>query len=198
MVDRERKTRAEAVAESRLASARRGKRELKPGALRDGVGFVWRVLTGTERQEAEAHAYARFAQLGLPHEYRAYASIEDETWYQVLWRALRDPDDPNLPLARDVDELRDLIGDEERDELATAYGDFEEEVNPIGAARPISEAEFEAIVEAIKKNDPARGISFGSVTLWRCLVSMADRLSSSQKLRSSSSSSSGPEKSPNP
>lgn len=102
------------------------------------VPFRWRQLTGTEKQIARSLAVRRLQQLDLPLDLLSGTDLEDECSWQILAMAMRDPDEPGaageypLALAANVDELRELLSTDERDELITRYLDFEErlEANP--------------------------------------------------------------------
>jgi len=158
----------EAQAHSALARMRRGKRETKPGALPgDKTPFVWRVLSGTEKQECLAAAADRFRELNLPVELRMHSDLEDEVVWQILFLAMRDAASVGdasepfpVPFAASVDELRDLLSVDERDLLASEYLDFEDDVNPDPAK--LHPELFDAIAEAAKKKDRAVLNSFGS------------------------------------
>ncbi|KKM84773.1 hypothetical protein LCGC14_1295800 [marine sediment metagenome] len=183
-------------AESKIAQRLRGRRSTQPDCI-DGtdVNFVWRILMGSEKQEVTAGACRRFEDLGLDKEFRWFRDIEDEMVWQILFRAMRDPDyegDAGEPypktLAHSVDELRDLLTVEERDKLVSRYLDFEEVINP-----PIGNPEifFDQINEAVKKNDsPAERMTalldFGSHLLASYIL-----FSESQQSTSPTSSSSG-------
>jgi len=173
----------EAQALSKLAAMRAGKRHLKPGALPvDGTPFLWRVLTRGEKQECEAAAVARFAEMGIPVELRGHQAFEDELTTQVLWLAMRDADKPERPFATDAKEVRDLLTADELDVLWTKYADFEEEVNPDELTiDPELSAEID---RALKKKDARVLISFGSRSLANYLLATDNPLSSSPMPRS--------------
>jgi hypothetical protein len=184
------------AAESKIAQRLRGRRSTKPDCI-DGtdVNFVWRILSGSEKQEVTAGACRRFEELGLEKEFRWFRDIEDEMCWQIIYRGMRDPDDEGTaadpypkPLAHSVDELRDLLTPEERDMLLSRYIDFEEIVNP-----PIGDPEvfFEQIQQAVKKNETIAErmtalINFGSHMLASYIL-----FSESQPSTSPTSSSSG-------
>lgn len=139
----------QARAESALARYRAGKQHTKPGELPGGGAFVWRVLTGAENQACLAAAIEHFEKMKIPAELRAYSDLEDETFWQILFRAMRDPGDVSKTLAKSVDELRQLLDSDERDILAQQYLDFKSEVNP--QPSELSPATFAAIRAAVQK-----------------------------------------------
>lgn len=167
---------AEAV--SRLATMRKGQRHTKRGVLPgDGIEFVWRLLSGAEKQAALAAAVQRMEALKLPIELRSYSDLEDECVWQLLAQAMRDPQHPGPSgtypetLARDADELRELLTVDERDALITAYLDFEDEVDPDPAT--ISDELYAAIETAVKKRDARALRNFGSNLLASFVLSGA-------------------------
>ena len=88
-----------------------------------------------------------------------YTDLEDEVSWQILGRAMRDPDQPGttsdpypVPLGS-VDDLRDALTVDERDVLMSEYMDFEDEVDPDPMFKP--DEWHEQIEEALKKNDRA-------------------------------------------
>jgi hypothetical protein len=175
---------------SRLAQLRKGIRALKPAEAL-GMTFVWRILSGTEKQDCLGSAVSRFAELGIPNELRMYSDLEDELAWQILWRAMRDTTDVGTdgdarPFAKDVAECRDMLSIDERDALLAAYLDFEEEASP-----PLGDGEvfFEQIRSLLKKNESATHkarqlISYGSRTLATYLATTAGQQSISPTGRS--------------
>jgi hypothetical protein len=163
--------------ESRLRAMRAGKRYTRPSKIpantvldQPEIPFVWRVVTENERADAVQSAHEYLGRRHVPIVVPGQSYLEDETAWQVLWHAMRDPDNPDRPLARDVDELREFVSAEERDALITEYLDVEEFVNP--DLRGLSGDERAALIEALKKNDTRTGLSFGSVALWSFLRTM--------------------------
>lgn len=177
-----------------LEKLRNGRRATKPGDLPgDGPGsslpFMWRKLTRTETQEATAAAVSRLAELGLPPEIRGYETLQDETYIQILWRAMRSRT-PEVsasgepypaPLAPTADELRDLLHDDEADILASQYLDLEEETGATWAT--VTEMEREQIVAALKKKDVESLINFGSAMLSSFLLTLDDLPETSTTMR---------------
>jgi len=175
--------------ESRLRAMRAGKRYTRPGQIpanealgAAAVDFLWRVVTENERAEAVQAAHEYLEQRRIPVVVPGQSYLEDETSWQILWRAMRDPERPEKPLARDVDELREFLSFEERDMLITGYMDLEEFVNP--DLHGLSSDERDALVAALKKNDTRTGLSFGSALLWNFLRTMDGQPWSSPTARS--------------
>lgn len=100
-----------------------------PARNLEEVPFVWRLLSPSERQLVRARAVARIHELGVPANLRGARDLEDEASYQLLAIAMRDgeergpdPRDPYpRPLVGSVDELRNLLGHAERDQLVARY-----------------------------------------------------------------------------
>lgn len=160
-------------AESRLRAMRAGRRYTKPSQVpaneemgHPSVPFVWRIVTENERADAVAAAHRYLEDRHVPIVVPGQSYLEQETAWQLLWRAMRDPDH-DKPLARDVDELREFLTHEERDILITEYLDVEELVNP--DLRSLSKEERALLIEALKKNDTRTGLSFGCAMLWAFL-----------------------------
>jgi hypothetical protein len=158
---------------SKLAKLIRGRRHVKHSRIPDDespIPFVWVVLTGREKQEAAADSLRRFKDLGIPSELRSYSDLDDELTWQIIARAMRDPDVPGTdaqPFPRQlapVDEVRELTVDE-RDILMSEYLDLEEEVDP--DPLKMSRDWHAEIESALKKTPPdVRALSnFGSRTL---------------------------------
>jgi hypothetical protein len=195
--------RGAAAAQSKLARYRNAYRAHKPDVLRgdpergiEALPFVWRLLNGQEKQDAMSAAVARLDGVGIPLELMGSAELEDELSWQILARAMRDPDvqgeldrDPYpVPLAADVDELRQRLTTDERDDLRYRYLDFEEENDR--APRDLSAEEMLAI-ERVAKKKPSESLaqlmSFGTRSLALYLRSSVARLSPSASGSSGSS-----------
>lgn len=182
---------------SALAKIAGGRRQVRKCEML-GHTFVWRVLSGTEKQDCLGGAVQRFADLGIPTELRVYSDLEDELCWQVLWHAMRDPeiigtDSHPYPraYAASVSECRDVLTVDERDMLIIAYMDFQEEINPAATEPAMFSAQIE---EVLKKNDDSTQqltdlINFGSHSLATYLLTMASQQSSSPNPNSSPTSS---------
>lgn len=194
---------AQVAAASRLATLRSNPRATKPDVIvgdaargEEPIPFMWRMLSGTEKQLVRANAVRQINGLGIPLELLGATDLEDECGWQILALAMRNPDeigpDPRNPyphpLAASVDELRDLLDTDERDALVTRYLDFEEEFDK--EPSDMTEAELGAIL-ALAKKKPSESlgplINFGSRTLARCLLTLVAQLSSSPSGSSSNS-----------
>lgn len=181
----------EAEAISALAKARQPKkRPTKPGKMpNDGAEFVWRTLSHDDKQLAMAAAIKRFDEIGIPHEFRQYQDIESEVFLQMLHLAMRDPCNVELrSFAYSAAELRQYLTTDERDILSTQLLDFEEE-HEDPSIDELTDAEFDAVLDTVKKNDRQRSISYGSNMLFLCLRTLVSQLETSTISSSSSGSS---------
>jgi hypothetical protein len=158
----------EAKAISRLASLRRGKKQVKRAAWpgRDDVFFDLAVLSCSEVQECHAEAVKRFAALKVPIDTYFMSLFQDELMTQLLYRAMRDPDDETHErlFAEDVDDLRDNTEVDERAELFALYEDFRILVDP-DFDKELSSSERGAILEALGKKDASALRAIGSAAL---------------------------------
>ena len=140
-----------------LAKLVQGRQHTKPSIIPGTrIAFVWRVLGGREKQECLAGALQRFKDMGMPPELRHYTDLEDEVTWQMIGRAMRDPeiksDDRGpypKPLAT-IDEIRDTLSTDERDIMMSEYMDLEDEVDPDPMFK--SEQWHAQVEEALKKS----------------------------------------------
>lgn len=101
---------------------------------------------------------------------------EDERAYHVLYRALRDKDDPRQPFADSISELKGALVLPEAQRLYNEYKQFEAEEFP-----DIVDAEmFERMVEEAKKNSLSDLLSsFGFDVVRRSMPGLISRLGKS-------------------
>lgn len=173
---------ANARAESRLAKMRRGKSELRvvvwPGisdAEGQPVAVALRVLSCGEVQECHAEANRRFLDLRLPIDSVHTVSLfEDEVMLQLLVRACRNVERPHdEPFAIDAADMRENTTVDERAAMFSLYRDFASEVDP--APDKMSGAEFDEIIELVKKKAEGTLLGLGSRKLVSFLLTMASR-----------------------
>ena len=176
---------------SKLAR-QRIQRDTKPDTLTgdpargvEPVPFVWRQLSGTEKQVARALAVKRLEELRIPLDLLGGSDLEDECSWQILAIAMRNADDRGEnprepfpePLATDVDELRDLLSTDERDVLITRYMDFEESLDQ--APMETTPAELKLVRHlAIRPPAEALGalVNLGTRTLAMAVVALVAEL----------------------
>lgn len=123
-----------------------------PGERGKGVAVgIWNLLQ-YETQQARLDAVKWIQEVcKVPDSaLLADASLADEeTKNQLLFRALRDPQNPSAPFASTVNELRTLLTPDERDALYTQYLDFVDERSPLRKLK--SAEEIDQIVTALGK-----------------------------------------------
>ena len=153
-----------------------GKRHIRvikfPGTDQD---VALRVLNNSETQEALFATERHFRDKEIEVTLTTAEAFEDENTTQILFRALRNAEDPSEPLAASPDELRRALTREEKDHLVELYLEFEKEISP--SAANMSEEEMEALFEDLKKT-PELGNNLSSGTLKRLIGYLASRPSS--------------------
>jgi len=156
-----------------LAELRKGRRHTRecgfPGMPE--VRMVVVPLFVDELQVAHAAAEARFRDLGIEVTVLTADDFTSELHLQILSRALRDPDDPELrcPMFRDADELRSNSTADERTLLVDEYVEVQSAANP--AQESVPNEVFDEIQDAIKKKDQTRLSYIGSRMLSLYLLS---------------------------
>jgi hypothetical protein len=134
-----------------------GKRDLRivkfPGTDQD---VALRVLSSEELQEVAFATEKLFADKNIKVTATTIGAYEDENTTQILFRALRDPIDPDQPFAKDVDELRRLLVAGEKDILVELYSAFEQETSSFEIT--VSEEEEDGPFEKSKQNPGAHGL----------------------------------------
>lgn len=150
---------------SLLQKLKAGKKNVKiikfPG---EDVEVALQVLTGQEIQDAVFAAQNLFKKADMEVITSTFDAYEDERTTQILFRALRDPEDTKNSFATTVGELRAMLTNEEKNILVIQYMEFEKECSPNFSELP--EAEFEELWEALKKNPdrPLNDLSLGMLT----------------------------------
>jgi hypothetical protein len=135
--------------------------------------FKLRLLSGDEQQACHADAFLRFKDLGLPPEnIQCVQPYEEELIVQLLSRACRDPSDSTKPFALDADDLRRYTTTDQRAIVTRWYGDLREEVGPDFA--DLTQAQYEAIRDAVKKKDKVTLLRFGCAGLVTYMITTAD------------------------
>ncbi len=164
---------------SLLERLKAGKRNVRiidfPGAADARVAL--RVLSTQELQDAAIATEELFKARGVEIGVGVIDAYQGERSTQILFRALRDPDDPNKPFAATVDELRGQLMRGEMDALEAAYSDFQAECSPDMAE--MSAADFEKIWDELKKSPRAHMSGLSSATLRGLITFLASRQQSS-------------------
>jgi hypothetical protein len=99
----------------------------------------------------------------------------EETHNQILFRCLRNPNDPAKPAFGNVGEIRTLLTPDERESLHDQYLDFVQERSPLKKLRSI--AEVDELVAAMGKGSLGRQwiASYDIVSLRSITLSLAER-----------------------
>jgi hypothetical protein len=92
-----------------------------PGTRHD---VILRMLSKAEFWEAIYGANDHFEALGIDIRHISSEIYETELTFQILARALRDPDDPEEPYSSSADEFRQLSTSDEVAALAEEYNKF--------------------------------------------------------------------------
>ncbi len=123
------------------------------GAAAGAKVTLWN-LTDHESRTARLEAIkylvdvCKLSELHLAHD---PALADEEVKTQLLWRALRDPDEPLRPFASTVNKLRVHLTPDEREALFAAYLEFVDERSPIRRIR--SDEELDGLAEALGKGE---------------------------------------------
>ncbi len=163
----------EARPTSRLAKMMRGKNQgrevLWPGT---DVHVYLRPLSCAEVLECYAAAHKVFAALELPPSGFLLDPYQDELATQILFRACRDPEKPEKPLAIDADDLRDNTTPDERSAMMALYTDLLADVDP--ALEELSPEIARDIADAVKKKAARTLRRFGSSMLASYLLTTGE------------------------
>ena len=135
------------------------------------------ILSSQEVQDSIFAAETLFKKAGVEVSASTLDAYEDERTTQILWRALRDPDQPKEPFAATVGELRKDLTQAEKSILAELYNGFERECSPDFVT--MTDGEFEELFEVVKKNPDPLTSDLNTGTLRGLLRYLASRPSKS-------------------
>jgi hypothetical protein len=176
-----------------------------------GGGMVsFRKLRDQELTEARAEAVSFLEQLVRTLEKRKleedrvppelYFALDEnflieEGERQILLRAMRDPENPEQPLAGSVGELRAGLDADARKALMTAYNTWKDDEGPVTRVKTLEEAR--GLVAAVGKEQRPSLLwtYYDRFSLANIVIELDDRLTTLLKTPSSSS---GPSPSPEP
>jgi len=113
------------------------------------VKVVLRVLNQQDFQEAAFAAERLFKSEKIETNLMTADEYENEKALQILFRALRDPQDQDKPIANTITEFRRAITREEKKILIDEYLGFESECSP--APDNLSNDEFDKVLSDVKK-----------------------------------------------
>lgn len=154
----------------KLKAGKRNVRAIKFPGMDQNVAL--RVLSNADVQDALFATENHFKQHKIEVSATTVEAYEDENTTQILFRALRDPQDYDRPFVKDVDELRRMLTRDEKDLLVEQYNAFEKEVSP--SAVTLSDAEMDDLFGRLKKT-PEIGNDLSFSTLKRLIVYLASR-----------------------
>jgi len=129
-----------------------------------------RVLSNADIQDAVFATENHFKTKKMEISTTTIEAYEDENTTQVMFRALRNPDNPDQPFATSVDELRSLLTRDEKDILVEQYNEFEKEVSP--STETLTNAEMDDLFATLKKK-PETGSALNSATLRKLIIYLA-------------------------
>jgi len=136
-----------------------------------------RLLTAQDTLEATLAADKIFADAGVAVSLQNIKAYEAEKDIQHLYRACTDAD--GRPLAASITEFRRLLTVADKERLIDHYNRLDAEANPSVSTMP--DADFDALVETVKKNPEAVSNVSSIVTLRRLARSLASLPVSSQR-----------------
>jgi len=166
----------------KLKAGTRNVKTIKFPGIEDDI--VLQILSNADTQDAVFAAERRFKGEEMPISSSTLDAYEDERTTQILFRALRDPDNHKKPFSASADELRKLLTKEQKDYLAAEYTAFEDECSP--RLDNMTDEKFDEIWEEVKKK-PAVLNFLSSGTQKRLLLFLASRQLNSQTLSGSTS-----------
>ncbi len=154
----------------RLKAGKRNRREIAfPGI--EGARVMLQVLSNQETQEAiiaSEYYMTRIKIAVTPSSIDFYTDVRSS---EILWRALRDPEDPTRPVAISADELRRQITMAEKEALIAAYQDLEKESSPNFTA--MKAEDFQTLWDDLKKNATILSSSLSIGTLRGLVIYLA-------------------------
>jgi hypothetical protein len=140
------------ISDSRLSQISKGKRLIHEFAW---PGTDWKcgvvVLTTEEIEESAIWASERLKDARHNMDAVSYNErLAQENMIQVAWRATVDPETGH-PWALNPDELRRLVDTETLAFVVAVYNDWQDRTSPL-TSPGLTDAEFNVIIEALKKN----------------------------------------------
>jgi valyl-tRNA synthetase len=146
-----------------------------------------RIISQRDHQDAAFSTERLFKQEKIDVNMITAEEYESEKATQLLYRALRDPQKLEEPIAPNITEFRKLLTREEKKLLIDEYLGFESECSP--SPENMSDEEFDKVLTALKKNSVE---TIGNITsmsmLKKLLRTTVDLLVSSPTGSGSSSS----------
>ena len=133
----------------------------------NGIKLGLRVLSEQDYLAAGLAAESAMKAAGVEFSVSSSELFEMEKSGQLLARLLVDPA-TGKPVAEDADDLREVLSREEAAHLFESYLDYEKTVSP--SERNMSDADFEKLLEEVKKNPATQTLNGSSSALLRRLI----------------------------
>lgn len=165
----------------RLAASASARVHIDVTIPRTDIAGKMRLLSRVELLAVKREAIAAMAK--FPEASWSLTGVAREDWnaelaVRTLAVAVRDPSDVTQPLD-DVDQWREQLDDEQIGALADTYEDLRIQLDPLAEPIALTEAEIDALDQAVKKKDVDLLRSCGLRKLWTYTLTLADRLSTS-------------------
>lgn len=159
---------------SLIEKLKAGKRNIKtikfPGTEED---VTIQIPSNADLQESVFAAERKFKAEEIAVSTSTLDAYEDERTTQILFRALRDPQDAKKPCFVSADELRRFLTKEEKDFLVAEYTAFEQECSPQLAR--MTDEQFNELWAALKKSPESRLNALNSGLQRKLLLYLASR-----------------------
>jgi len=133
-----------------------------------------KVLSQKEIQDASFAAERLFNTEKIAVNMMTTDAYETEKVIQLLYRAIRDPEKQEEPIAPSITEFRKALTKEDVEYLSEEYGTFTKDCSP--NPDNISSEEFDKILVDVKKNPLSiTGVNYSSTTLKKFITSLASQ-----------------------
>ena len=123
------------------------------------LAIIVRILSQQDIQEAIFATERLFKSSKIETNLMTADEFDNEKQTQVLFRAIRDPEDMEKPICQTVEEFRRSLTREEKELLIAEYNGFESECSP--SPDNLTNDEFDKVMSDLKKK-PAE--TLGNIT----------------------------------
>lgn len=139
-----------------------------------------RIISEQARMEASFATERLFKSEKIENNLMTADQYDTEKVIQILFRALRCPDDLDKPVFPSITEFRKALTREDMRLLIAEYTGFENECSP--SPENLSDEDFDKIFREVKKNAATTTSNIGSMsTLRRLIITLVDQPVSSLK-----------------
>lgn len=137
-------------------------------------GVLMHVLSQQEHQDATFATERLFKSDKIDVNLVTANEYESEQVTQMLYRALRDPEKPQEPIASSITDFRRALTKDEKKYISDEYLAFESEISP--SPDNLSNDEFDKLLSDLKKNaSQTVGSISSTATLKKLLLTMASQ-----------------------